>query len=142
LGFTSDTSVSKILQNVLKLWVEALTSGDFQNFYQSLAPSWKAKDTPQSLATAYMDLNSYKEVLSQFPGRGKLVLLESAPYDPMTPESAIKSVRDSLGPESPWLIRGEWRSGQTTLNIILLLSQESGEWKPVGLRLEVYERNA
>ncbi|MDR2199454.1 MAG: hypothetical protein LBR53_08385 [Deltaproteobacteria bacterium] len=142
LGFSSDTSVSRILQNVLKLWVDALTSGDYRNFHQSLAPSWKAKDTPGSLAQAYMNLAGYKDVLSQFPGRGKLVLLESAPYDPYQSEEAPKSVRDSVGPESPWLIRGEWRTGKTTLNITLLLSLEAGEWKPVGLRLEVYDGSA
>jgi hypothetical protein len=140
-GYPGDTSVSRILQNVLKLWVDGLVSGDYQGFHQSLASSWKAKDSPSSLATAYMNLSGYKEVLSQFPGRGKLVLLESGPYDPLSPEKGAKSVRDSVGPESPWLIKGEWRTGKTTLNITLLLSLESDEWKPVGLRLEVYDRS-
>ncbi|MDR2339670.1 MAG: hypothetical protein LBF40_06030 [Deltaproteobacteria bacterium] len=141
-GFPGDTSVSRILQSVLKLWVDALLSGDYKEFHSSLAPSWKAKDSPDSLASAYMNLKGYKDVLAQFPGRGKLVLLESGPYDPHSPELGPKSVRDSVGPESPWLIRGEWRTGKTTLNITLLLSLEAEEWKPVGLRLEVYDRSA
>jgi hypothetical protein len=138
-GFAGGASVTRILQSVLKLWVEAMVSGDYRSFYLSLAPSWKAKDSPESLRDAYMNLTSYRDVLSQYPGRGKLVLLESAPYDPYEPDKRTKSVRDSVGPESPWLIRGEWRTGKTTLNITLILSEEAGEWKPVGLRLEVYD---
>jgi hypothetical protein len=135
-----DGSVTNVLQQVLTLWVGALVSGDFKAFHNALAPAWKDKDTPAKLAESYAPISSYKEILASFPGRGKLVLLESGPYVP--PETGSPSpvgLRDNMGPESPWLVRGEWRTGRTTLNFILVLDKDAQAWKPLGLRVEVYD---
>jgi hypothetical protein len=136
-----EVSVRAILQNVLSLWTEALLSGDFKQFHQSLAPAWKAQDSPQDLLAIYRPLSGHKEALERFPERGKLVLLESSPFtlgQEHRPDNAI--LRENVGPESPWLVRGEWRAGNTTLNFTLILAQDQDTWKPVGLQVEIYER--
>jgi hypothetical protein len=137
-----DLSVRSILEDVLSLWTKALLTGDYKEFHKSLATPWKAQDSPEKLASTYKSLSEYKDSLERFPGRGKLVLLESAPFKPGTHESPETAVlRENVGPESPWLVRGEWRTGKTALNFTLILSLDSAEWKPVGLRVEIYERS-
>jgi hypothetical protein len=139
----SDLSVRSVLQDVLSDWTKALLTGDFREFHRNLSPVWKSQETPEQLASTYRPLSAYKEALERFPRRGKLVILESAPFQPGTHEPSDKAIlRDNLGPESPWLVRGEWRAGRTALNFTLILVLDAADWKPVGLRVEIYERGA
>jgi hypothetical protein len=139
VSLTGEASAPTLLENTLSLWVNALLTGDYRAFHASLAPAWKAKDDPAKLLSTYKVMANRAEDLKPFPGRGKLVLLESGPYAQASPAGARASVlRDTVGPESPWLIRGEWRNGGTTLNFTLILTLDQGAWKPVGLRVELY----
>jgi hypothetical protein len=142
-SLSEDVSVRSVLEEVLSDWTRALLTGDFREFHKNLSPVWKSQDSPEKLASAYKPLAAYKEALERFPARGKLVILESAPFQPGTHEPSDKAIlRDNLGPESPWLVRGEWRAGRTALNFTLILVLDSPDWKPVGLRVEIYERGA
>jgi hypothetical protein len=137
---TTKASVREVLEKVLSMWIRSLASGDFRTFHSNLATGWKNQDDPSKLAATYRALSNYSEVLSFFPGKGKLVLLESAPYTPDS-ERTNSFFSDNLGPESPWLVRGEWRyGGQTTLNFSMILTLDQGDWKPLGLRAEIYDR--
>jgi hypothetical protein len=138
-GAPKEVSVRQIAEEVLSSWARALLTGDFGEFHGSLAGVWKSQDSPDKLAGVYGSLFGYRESLERFPGRGKLVLLESAPFDGRgSGENGI--LRENVGPESPWLVRGEWRTGNTALNFALVLTLDDRVWKPAGLRVEIYER--
>jgi hypothetical protein len=133
--------VRKVLEEVLGLWSEGLISGDFKRFHAALSPAWKAQDDPKKLASVYAPLSRWKEALRSFPVRGKLVLLQSEPYRADMPEEPkTGSLRENVGPESPWLVRGEWRTGKTALNFTLILTAEGGQWRPAGLLAEIFEK--
>ncbi|MDR2443818.1 MAG: hypothetical protein LBE31_09915 [Deltaproteobacteria bacterium] len=132
-----EISVRKVLENVMTLWVDALVSSDFTAFHQNLASSWRNSDTPAGLKESFSVLVPYKESLTLFPTRGKLVLLESRPFNDSPPAGEIL-IRDNLGPESPWQVRGEWRVNKTALGFTLVLSLEDGIWRTSGLRVEIY----
>ncbi|MDR2142717.1 MAG: hypothetical protein LBR11_13225 [Deltaproteobacteria bacterium] len=132
----AEVSARPVLEGVLGLWAAALASGDYAKFHQSLAAGWRKRDTPQTLAQAYQPLYPYRELLESFPRRGKLVVLESRPLG----ETAAGPVfRDTLGPESPWQVRVEWRTGRSALGFNLNLVWEANQWRPAGLRVEVYK---
>jgi hypothetical protein len=132
--------VRSLLQKYLGLWAEGLISGDFGKFHRALAPDWKAKDTAAAIAGVYSPLSPWKDALRSFPSRGKLVLLQSEPYRADMPGSpGAARLRENVGPESPWLVRGEWRTGKTALNFTLILTADRGEWKPAGLLVEIFE---
>jgi hypothetical protein len=132
--------VRKVLQAVMSLWLEALVREDFRRFQSSLSQSWRSQDSPEKLLSSYRPLAVHREALSLFPDRGKLVLLESGPFkeEERADAQRPRSLRDTLGPESPWLVRGEWRTGKTALHFTLILSLEGGQWRPSGLRVEMY----
>jgi hypothetical protein len=132
-----DVAVRKVLENVMTLWVDALVNADFTVFHQNLSSSWREKDNPVSLKEAFSILAPYKESLTLFPTRGKLVLLESRPFTDSPLEGEI-FIRDNIGPESPWLVRGEWRVNKTALGFTLVLSFEGERWLPSGLRVEIF----
>jgi hypothetical protein len=134
----SGVPVMNALQNSLGLWARGLATGDWDPFHGSLAPDWKAKDSPEALASVYGPLAAWKGALSSFPSRGKLVLLQSEPYREGMDDPP--RIRENLGPESPWLVRGEWRTGQTALNFTLILAADAGQWKPAGLLVEIFEK--
>jgi hypothetical protein len=121
-------------------WVAALDKGDFTDFHQIISASWKQIDDPTKLKAAYWALSPYIDKLKLFPSRGKLVLLESRPYseEGLGVADGVPAIRDSLGPESPWLVRGEWRVNKTALGFTLVLNFENGQWKPTGLGVEIY----
>jgi hypothetical protein len=130
-----------VLQGVLGLWAEGLISGDFGKFHGALASDWREKDSAGDLAGVYSPLAPWKDALRSFPSRGKLVLLQSEPYRADLPDSPDKAqLRENVGPESPWLVRGEWRTGKTALNFTLILTADSAEWKPAGLLVEIFEK--
>jgi hypothetical protein len=131
--------VRTVLQNVLGLWAEGLVSGNFAKFHAAAAADWKAKDTAAGLAAVYRPLEPWRDALRSFPSRGKLVLLQSEPYREEAPEAPAQ-MRENVGPESPWLVRGEWRTGKTALNFTLILTAEAGAWKPAGLLVEIFEK--
>jgi hypothetical protein len=135
-GLPPDVSVRKALEIVLTAWVEGLVSGDFTRFHRSLSESWRIKDGPADLLAAYRILAPYKENLRLFPVRGKLTLRESNAMSGPSLETA--AVKDNLGPETPWVVRGEWRVDKTALGFTLVLSFEEGHWRPAGLRVEIY----
>jgi hypothetical protein len=133
--------VRTALQGILGLWAEGLLSGDYSKFHESLASEWKAKDSPGAIAEVYRPLEAWREALMSFPSRGKLVLLQSEPYRADLPDRpGAARLRDEIGPESPWLVRGEWRTGKTALNFTLILTAEGGEWRPAGLLVEIFQR--
>jgi hypothetical protein len=126
----------------LGLWAKALSSGDYAQFYQSLSKAWREQDNPKRLSDAYRAMYPHREIMEYFPRRGKLVVLESRPLaedEASGPPSS--AIRDTLGPESPWLVRGEWRTGRSALGFNLNLVWETGEWRPAGLVVEVYKLN-
>jgi hypothetical protein len=129
-------SVRKALEGVMTAWVEGLVAGDFSSFHRLISPSWQAKDDPARLWESYRVLAPYRDDLQFFPTRGKLTLLESRPLSAAPAASA--TVRDSLGPESPWLVAGEWRVGKTALGFTLVMSFEGDQWRPLRLVLEIY----
>jgi hypothetical protein len=133
----SEIPVRKVLESVIGSWVKALVSEDFTAFHQSLSSSWQQKDSIEQLKRAYIVLTPYKDNLELFPSRGKLVLLESRPFD-TTNENVAAAIKDNLGPQSPWLVRGEWRVGRTALGFTLILSFEAGQWRPSGLRVDIF----
>ncbi|MDR1314182.1 MAG: hypothetical protein LBQ12_10940 [Deltaproteobacteria bacterium] len=133
--------VRSVLQNVLGLWAEGLLSGDYSKFHAALAADWKAKDAPADIAKVYKPLEAWRDALRTFPSRGKLVLLQSEPYRADMPDApGSAQLRENVGPESPWLVRGEWRTGKTALNFTLILIADRGEWKPAGLLVEIFEK--
>jgi hypothetical protein len=139
---TGDSSVRRILENVMTAWVSALVKGNFTQFHQMLSSSWQQKDDPASLKASFDLMVPYKENLKLFPTRGKLVLLESRPFTTMEGLDVAEgtpSIRDNPGPESPWLVRGEWRVNKTALGFTLVLNHENGQWLPTGLRVEIYK---
>jgi hypothetical protein len=130
-----------VLQGVLGLWAEGLITGDFGKFHATLASDWRAKDTAKDLEGVYSPLTPWKDALRSFPSRGKLVLLQSEPYRSDLPDSPSQAqLHEDVGPESPWLVRGEWRTGKTALNFTLILTADSDEWKPAGLLVEIFEK--
>ncbi|MDR0622672.1 MAG: hypothetical protein LBJ61_12510 [Deltaproteobacteria bacterium] len=135
-----ESSVRQILDSVMGLWLAALAKGDFTEFHQMISTSWQQKDSPSQLKASYGVLAPYIENLKLFPSRGKLVLLESKPFSSEGQEVAdsVPSIRDSLGPESPWLVKGEWRVNKTALGFTLVLSLENGQWRPTGLKVEIF----
>ncbi|MDR1081525.1 MAG: hypothetical protein LBQ79_11350 [Deltaproteobacteria bacterium] len=79
--------------------------------------------------------------LRTFPSRGKLELLQSEPCRPDMPDApGSAQLRENIGPESPWLVRGEWRTGRTALNFTLILAADRGECRPAGLLVEIFEK--
>ncbi|MDR1084548.1 MAG: hypothetical protein LBP22_06720 [Deltaproteobacteria bacterium] len=131
-------SVRQVLEKVLGLWSSALSSGSYNQFYSIISSEWQKQDTPQRLAQAYGPLRPHKDLMEFFPRRGKLVVLQSGPLESGQSQSPAV-IRDTLGPESPWLVRGEWRTGRSALGFSLNLVWESGQWKPAGLRVEVFK---
>jgi hypothetical protein len=138
LMFSSDGSVRKILEIVLKIWIDSIISNDFTLFHQIISSPWQNQDSPQKLAESFKNLITYRSYLEYFPERGKLVLLASRPFEANNETGEI-IIRDNIGPESPWLVKGEWRSGKTTLGFTLILSLENAKWRPSGLSVEMYE---
>ncbi|MDR2302732.1 MAG: hypothetical protein LBF38_11915 [Deltaproteobacteria bacterium] len=136
----TESSVRQILGNVMAAWVTALDKGDFSQFHQMISASWQQKDSPTQLKATFGVLSPYLENLRLFPSRGKLVLLESRPFSMEGQEAgaSYQRVRDNLGPESPWLVRGEWRVNKTALSFTLVLNLEAGQWKPTGLKVEIF----
>jgi hypothetical protein len=133
--------VRTVLQNVLGLWADGLLSGNYAKFHEILASDWKSKDKPADIAAVYKPLEAWKEALRTFPSRGKLVLLQSEPYRADMPETpGAAQLRENVGPESPWLVRGEWRTGKTALNFTLILMADREEWRPAGLLVEIFEK--
>jgi hypothetical protein len=133
--------VRTALQGVLGLWAQGLLTGDYARFHAALASDWKAKDGPADIAAVYRPLEAWREALRNFPARGKLVLLQSEPYRADMPDSpGTAQLRENVGPESPWLVRGEWRTGKTALNFTLILAADQGEWRPAGLLVEIFEK--
>jgi hypothetical protein len=135
-----ETSVRRILDVVMTSWVSALVVGNFTDFHALLAGSWQQKDSPAQLKSAYGVLSPYKDNLELFPSRGKLVLLESRPYAQAGQDAAegYPNIRDTIGPESPWLVRGEWRVNKTALGFTLVLDLEDARWRPSHLRVEIF----
>ncbi|MDR3204251.1 MAG: hypothetical protein LBV23_05865 [Deltaproteobacteria bacterium] len=141
LDAAQEASVRKVLENVMTLWVASLVTGDFRAFHETLSQAWQRKDDPASLSLAFSVLSSYKESLKPFPTRGKLVLIQSRPFGEngeFGPDDKAV-IRDSLGPESPWLIMGEWRAGSMVMGFTLVLSFETDKWRPSGLKVEIFE---
>lgn len=133
-------SVRPILERTLGLWAQALSSGDYSRFYETLSAGWREKDDVAGLAQAYQPLYPYRNLLEYFPRRGKLVVLESRPLaEAAADKASLAAIRDTLGPETPWLARGEWRTGRSALAFNLNLVWETGEWRLAGLRVEVYK---
>jgi hypothetical protein len=133
--------VRTVLQGVLGLWAEGLLTGSYAKFHESLASDWKAKDAPADIAAVYRPLEAWRDALRTFPSRGKLVLLQSEPYRSDMPDApGSAQLRENIGPESPWLVRGEWRTGRTALNFTLILAADRGEWRPAGLLVEIFEK--
>ncbi|MDR2367392.1 MAG: hypothetical protein LBF58_04665 [Deltaproteobacteria bacterium] len=139
-GTAGESSIRQILENVMASWVSALVKGDFSDFHKIISSSWQQKDSPAQLKTSYGVLSPYIDGLKLFPSRGKLVLLESRPFSLEGEEVAdgVPGIRDNLGPESPWLVRGEWRVNKTALGFTLVLSLENGQWLPTGLKVEIF----
>jgi hypothetical protein len=135
-----EVAVRKVLENVMALWVDALVNDDFAMFHSALSRAWRQQDSPALLNEAYGVLASHKDSLGLFPSRGKLVLLESRPYQEAAAANSeeVAPIRDTLGPESPWLVRGEWRFNKTALGFTLVLTFEEGQWRPLSLRVEIY----
>ncbi|MDR1657788.1 MAG: hypothetical protein LBT47_09590 [Deltaproteobacteria bacterium] len=133
-----EVPVRKVLGDVMTLWVDALVKGDFTEFHRNLSFPWRQKDDPASLKKAFEILTPYKESLTLFPNRGKLVLLESRPYTVSEPAAGANLIRDNIGPQSPWLVRGEWRVNKTALGFNLVLIYEEGQWRPSSLRVEIF----
>ncbi|MDR0354597.1 MAG: hypothetical protein LBJ64_02520 [Deltaproteobacteria bacterium] len=135
-----ESSVRKILDRVLTSWVAALVKEDFSEFHQILSYSWQLKDSPAQLLTSFSALLPFKENLMLFPSRGKLVLLESRQYtvEGLNVAEGVSYIRDNVGPESPWMVRGEWRVNKTALGFTLVLNLEDGQWRPSGLGVEIF----
>jgi hypothetical protein len=133
-----EISVRRVLEHVLSLWVQSLVSEDFTAFHQSLSSSWKQKNTAEQLKQFYEALVPYKTKLELFPVRGKLVLLESRPFEESERGVTPVVIRDNLGPQHPWLVRGEWRAGRTALGFTLVLSYEEGQWLASGLQVNIF----
>jgi hypothetical protein len=135
----SEVSLRPVLEKILGLWGQALATGDFRQFHKILAQDWREREEPRELAQAFQPLYPHKDIMELFPRRGKLVVLESRPIaEAISPNPAPPIIRDTLGPESPWLARGEWRTGRSALGFNLNLVWEENQWRPVGLRLAVY----
>ncbi|MDR2387548.1 MAG: hypothetical protein LBE80_08205 [Deltaproteobacteria bacterium] len=136
-----ESSVRQILDNVMAAWVSALDKGDFSQFHQMISASWQQKDSPAQLKATFVVLSPYLENLRLFPSRGKLVLLESRPFamEGLDGADGMPWLRDNLGPESPWLVKGEWRVNKTALGFTLVLSLENGQWKPTGLMVKMFK---
>ncbi|MDR1577261.1 MAG: hypothetical protein LBT86_03375 [Deltaproteobacteria bacterium] len=136
----SEVSLRPVLEKILGLWGQGLASGDYRPFHSVLSSGWRNQDSPQQLAQAYQPLYPHRDLMEFFPRRGKLVVLESRPLaEASAPNSPLTAIRDTLGPESPWLARGEWRTGRSALGFSLNLVWEDNQWRPVGLRLEAYK---
>ncbi|MDR1309350.1 MAG: hypothetical protein LBL95_05570 [Deltaproteobacteria bacterium] len=135
-----DSSVRRILENVMASWVAALVKEDFSQFHQTLYSAWRQKDDPARLKASYGVLAPFRENLKLFPSRGKLVLLESRPFtaEGLDVAEGSPSIRDNIGPETPWLVRGEWRVNKTALGFTLVLNLEDGQWRPSGLKVEIF----
>ncbi|MDR3135229.1 MAG: hypothetical protein LBU69_03955 [Deltaproteobacteria bacterium] len=135
-----DSSVRKVLDSVMASWVTALVKDDFTGFHAIISSLWQRKDSPAQLKASYGVLAPFKESLKLFPSRGKLVLLESRPFstESLGVADGIPGIRDNLGPESPWLVRGEWRVNKTALGFTLVLNLENGQWRPIGLNVEIF----
>ncbi|MDR0549522.1 MAG: hypothetical protein LBI10_08985 [Deltaproteobacteria bacterium] len=133
-------SARPVLERTLGLWARALSSGDYSQFHQILSSGWREQDDPKRLAAAYQPLYPHRELMEFFPRRGKLVVLESRPLtETENSKNKTLAIRDTLGPESPWLVRGEWRKGRSALGFNLNLVWEADEWRPAGLVVEVYK---
>ncbi|MDR1870888.1 MAG: hypothetical protein LBS60_02995 [Deltaproteobacteria bacterium] len=132
----AEVSVRPLLEKILGVWGEALASGDFTQFHRLLSAGWRANDDPKTLALAYQSLYPYRELMETFPRRGKLVVIESRPLN--APANSQKALRDTLGPESPWLVRVEWRSGRAALGFNINFVWEDRQWRPVGLTAQAY----
>ncbi|MDR1394762.1 MAG: hypothetical protein LBK52_01140 [Deltaproteobacteria bacterium] len=132
-------SARQVLEKVLSVWGSCLARGNYTQFHALISAQWQSQDTVQQLARAYQPLEEHRTLMEMFPRRGKLVVLESRPLTVPAGTEETVFIRDTLGPESPWLVRGEWRTGRSALGFALNLVWESNQWRPAGLRVEVYK---